>query len=481
MSVYLAPSIWRQMDVRTAVCIWASMRSNPNSDDHVKWESLWNDALLARSRSMLATKFLEDEEFADCDVMVIIDDDVVWDAADFWKIVEGARETRSIYGGMYVVRSTTPHISSRFLPGSEVHIYHTPERRPLEIQYLATGFFAIHRDVIEQMVKGEFADIDGTHRMHRATKGGSIPFYQFFFPFTVEEGDGAVHSLSEDWAFCERARQLGFKVWADQSIILQHMGLYPFTVADMAEAKEGLPSTGTDRLDVAATQPVWGEPLLDTLMSDISEWSGEDAGNVRRMVEEGPTLTAQLWESKPPMQSDADFYRREDVGLAYICDLANWHLRGGGAWTGLEGLEVGGKRVLDYGAGIGTAALFAARSGASVTAWELNPTMRDFMRWRAEKHGIPLTVLGSEPAEEYDVAVCWHVFEHLPNPERMLDQIVDLHLSPSGLFVTESGFDDQMTPQHHAHPDWGGVIRSRGLVSVRPGQYELMPEAVAVA
>ena len=55
------------------------------------------DALIARSRSMQATKWLD--VLTDADVMVMIDDDIVFEPEDVWKIVEGARETRGIYGG----------------------------------------------------------------------------------------------------------------------------------------------------------------------------------------------------------------------------------------------------------------------------------------------------------------------------------------------------------------------------------------------
>ena len=38
--------------------------------------------------------------------------------------------------------------------------------------------------------------------------------------------------LSEDWAFCDRARKLGFKVWLDPSIFINHVGEYSWNLAD---------------------------------------------------------------------------------------------------------------------------------------------------------------------------------------------------------------------------------------------------------
>jgi hypothetical protein len=39
--------------------------------------------------------------------------------------------------------------------------------------------------------------------------------------------------LGEDWAFCELARELGFKVWLDPSIRVAHSGRYFYTVDDL--------------------------------------------------------------------------------------------------------------------------------------------------------------------------------------------------------------------------------------------------------
>ena len=197
MTVFCGPSIWRQINVRTMGAMLTAMIDAPYSE-RVIWAPIWNDALIGRSRSLMCTEFLK----TDADVMVIIDDDIVFEPSDFWKIVEGARETRGIYGGAYVTRSTEPHITSRAMPGSGEQLFaSTPERRPIEYQYLATGFWAMHRDVLESMVGADIADADGSHKIDLCVLGADRPFYPFFAPFQVFEDDGRRHYLSEDWAF----------------------------------------------------------------------------------------------------------------------------------------------------------------------------------------------------------------------------------------------------------------------------------------
>ena len=477
MTVFCGPSIWRQIDVRTMGGMLAAMMNAPVTE-RVIWAPIWNDALIGRSRSLMCTEFLK----TDADVMVIIDDDIVFEPDDFWKIVEGARETRGIYGGAYVTRSTEPHISSRALPDTGPQRFaKTPERRPIEYQYLATGFWAMHRDVLEAMIGAEFTDAYGGHKIELVEIGADRPFYPFFQPFTTREDDGRLHYLSEDWAFCNRARQLfDHPVWVDLSIILVHMGLYPYTVRDMQTLKEpGLPSTGIDVVDVRLEFAGTGEPLLDTLVDHIAEWAEEDAGDIRRRLDYGPQYLAQLWEQRGDM-SEEDWYRQEDVGLAYVLDLARWHLADKGTPFALAE-KLAGKRVLDYGAGIGTFSLAAARAGATVTTYEPNQAMRSFQRFRAEKHDLPLNVAEIVPEAQFDAVVCWHVFEHLEDPESVLRTLRRM-LSPGGVLISQSGFSDQSTPMHHAHADWSAELRRAGFIAdpLVPDLYHLADVVEAV-
>lgn len=470
MTVFVGPSIWRGMDVRTATAMFASMASNPTGE-RVVWAPLWNDALIGRSRSIMCSEFLR----TDADVMVIIDDDIVWEPPDFWKIVEGARATRDVYGGAYVTRSTEPHISSRRYPGTRLEFAQTPQRRPVEFQYLATGFMAIHRDVMDAMLATEFVDAYGTHRVEEVELGADRPFVPFFQPFVCREDDGRLHYLSEDWAFSNRARQAGHRVWVDQSIILLHMGWYPFTVRDLKDIEEGLPSTGIDRVEVEVPQAATGDRLVDDVIAEIAEFTGDDVGDIRRMTEPGVSADAlnRLWLTRA--EGEADWYRREDVGLHYLTDLAGWHRRGNGcplSWMD----DLTGKLVVDYGAGIGSASLAAARAGATVVAVEINPVLREFISFRAQRHGLSLTVIESLDGVEgqVDALIAWHVYEHLEHPEVALAQHREL-LRDGGLLLSDSGFADSSCAQHHVRTDWEDVLAAHGFVAESDARYRYEP------
>lgn len=459
MTVFVGPSIWRQINVRTASAMMAAMMDNPY-EEAVIWAPIWNDALIGRSRSLMCTEFLK----TDADVMVIIDDDIVFEWQDFWKIVEGARATRSLYGGAYVTRSQEPHITSRAIPGTGEQVFaQTPQRRPVEYQYLATGFWACHRDVLESMVGAEFEDAYGRHRLEEVTLGADRPFVPFFAPFVAREADGQLHYLSEDWAFSNRMRQLGHKVWADLSIVLIHMGEYPYTVKDLQTLKDpGLPSTGIDVVEKHGRPQKWGDPLLDNVIEDMASFADDDPGDVRRFCEAATDALFKLWLSRT--EKEADWYRRDDVGMHFLGDLAAWHAKGAGVLPGEWVDSMAGKRVLDFGAGNGQAALRLARAGATVTAVEPNPVMREFIAYRAEKYGLDVQIMDAlPPIVTFDAVIAWHVFEHLEDAEGALDALLR-KMRRGGELVTQSGFCDASTPMHHVRDDWEDVLASRGLV-----------------
>jgi hypothetical protein len=198
---------------------------------------------------------------ADCVVMVIIDDDVQFSPENLWKIVDGAREKQAPYGGIYVTRSREPHTASLGFPGQELQF--GPDGGPEAIRYLATGFMAIPRVVLQSMMDSDGAfSVHGQEPLVYCEQGvGSFPMWDYFRCFEIKEDDGRIHYLSEDWAFCERARQCGYDVWADTSIILSHRAVVSITVADMggtghALSAAGAPSKGVSVLHVGPDEAI---------------------------------------------------------------------------------------------------------------------------------------------------------------------------------------------------------------------------------
>ncbi len=247
--IYLATPIWRYYDVRAAHALTSAIAMN-RTEEPVYWETIDGDALISRTRSQLATKFLQGikhpktDEIAD--VMVILDDDVQFDPRDLWKIVGEARKRQEPVGGIYVTRARKPHLASRLLPDHPI-IFGKPEI--VEVMYLATGFMAIPRRCVEKVVQVGMTDgfqtglprgpVDYLNYCELGV--GEIHMYDLFRPFDIKDRakPDVTHYLSEDWAFCERMHQCGFKIWADSSVILSHRAYVSVTVHDLPEASDG--------------------------------------------------------------------------------------------------------------------------------------------------------------------------------------------------------------------------------------------------
>jgi len=88
-----------------------------------------------------------------------------------------------------------------------------------EIRYAATGFLLVRRCVYHS-VQSKLNLPVCNEQFERPT----IPFFQPMV-FPAEEGDWY---LAEDYAFCERVRQCGFKIMADTTIRLWHHGSYGY-------------------------------------------------------------------------------------------------------------------------------------------------------------------------------------------------------------------------------------------------------------
>jgi hypothetical protein len=93
---------------------------------------------------------------------------------------------------------------------------------PIECEHVTTGFMCIKREVIEKLIRGsEYLE----YNVPDAKTDVRLVRYKIFdtgiSPSTNE-------LLGEDYWFCERAREAGFKVWLQPDVQLTHTGTYVF-------------------------------------------------------------------------------------------------------------------------------------------------------------------------------------------------------------------------------------------------------------
>lgn len=204
----------------------ALLKIAENSDGADTRITIGGEAGIHRSRNIQASVWWR--ETAD-DVLLFVDDDIVFTAEQVRQITARVREGRDIVCAAYPVRDGG-HLALRGREG-EPTITFGADLDPVEIRHGATGFMAVHRRVLDAMIP--------TLPLCHANQ--SWAFWPMFdFAIIADEAAGGFNYLSEDWLFCERAAELGFKVWVDPSIFLGHLGLVEFNVRNMVQIHTAL-------------------------------------------------------------------------------------------------------------------------------------------------------------------------------------------------------------------------------------------------
>lgn len=193
----------------------------------------YNDALITRARSQQLTEWWRQSPH---DVCLMVDADITFSPEDAAHVVEVARRERGIAVGAYALRGGAS-ISSR--PLADQQISFRKDAPPVPVEWGATGFMAIHRDVVEAMRR----------QLPLCHPTEAWSFFPFFDPPQVPKITAPPASamyLSEDWHFCDFARRLGFPMLLDPSVLLGHVGDYEYTLYDVARRLAGQePSPGT--------------------------------------------------------------------------------------------------------------------------------------------------------------------------------------------------------------------------------------------
>jgi len=143
-----------------------------------------------------------------------IDSDIGFHPDDVDKL---RRHRLPIVCGIYPQKGKRT-FACEFAPGTQ-RVTFGGEGGLLEILYAGTGFLLIRREV--------YSTLQTELKLPVCNERFDRPMIPFFEPMVRPTEDGHWY-LAEDFSFCERARQTGFKVHADTSIRLWHIGNYRY-------------------------------------------------------------------------------------------------------------------------------------------------------------------------------------------------------------------------------------------------------------
>ena len=168
-----------------------------------------NGTSVEHAKQIMYKKFLE----SDCDYFFNVDADIYFYDLDISPIDILISNNKDIIGGIYVCKKFPFRPAHRPLDLQkqyeekgefpEDYIFKIP-KEVHEVQWLAGGCMLIKREVIEKLMK---------------------KFLVPNLPMTYKK-----EYLSEDFGFCQRSRELGYKIYADPRIKLGHQGPYIYTL-----------------------------------------------------------------------------------------------------------------------------------------------------------------------------------------------------------------------------------------------------------
>jgi hypothetical protein len=195
-----------------------------------------NDSLVSRARNSIVARFLA----SDYQWLLFLDNDLEFQPEHIARLwLHATKEERRIVCGLYALKKISPQFVFNALPGQ------VPDKNgAVKVSESGTGCMVIHRSVFETM-REKMPEIAFTTDQG-ATAGAGGTQWDFFAVGPYKYPSGLVRYLSEDWMFCQRARDLGIDVWADTQIQIRHMGnlVYPPAVAEVVTALRTIRAMG---------------------------------------------------------------------------------------------------------------------------------------------------------------------------------------------------------------------------------------------
>jgi FkbM family methyltransferase len=169
-----------------------------------------NSGLVAMARNNFVWQFLQ----TDADRLLMLDSDLIFEPEHVERILS---HDEDIVGGCYPIKGE----GELSLCGNGLLNREEPIRPDglQRLRYIGTGFMCIRRHVIEAMIEADRAEIE-----YQKDEPPHRTQWDLFRMGVRPTADARRRYLTEDWFFCQRANELGFKVWADTQVCLRHIG-----------------------------------------------------------------------------------------------------------------------------------------------------------------------------------------------------------------------------------------------------------------
>lgn len=161
-------------------------------------------------RAQMLSHFLDDKDATD---LVMIDSDVGWEPGGLMKLLS---HDVDFVAGVYPKRQDP----IRFMFRSELDhgqdtLMGDPKTGLIEVWGVPGGFMRIRRAAVEKIVEAN---------QDMIARDGEGAVCRVFDPYWIRPEGEIPRVLSEDYAFCQRWRDIGGKVFIDATISMAHVG-----------------------------------------------------------------------------------------------------------------------------------------------------------------------------------------------------------------------------------------------------------------
>ncbi len=401
------------------------------------------DALVSRARSIACSRFLTESKVPR---MIFLDDDIVFEPQDIERLYNHLMHGYDVIGGIYAVRGAS-QLSSYGWKGNL-----SVGKGIEEVEFLATGFMGINRSVLEKIrddLKLIVCNPDDWAKCW--------PFFEAMaFPGT-ERKRSPIY-ISEDWDFCEKARRVGYKIYADTDIQLGHQRDQIYTPIDVIKNQQ----------QEVARRQVYGptekhQKLCTQLDTDLQEYLRQPIGKIHEQLDVCQKKMVELWTQHKG--TTEDFYKDNQ---AYLFDLAcfnnsphYWQERMAPLlnWTKY--------RILDIGCGIGTTVFVMSEQGNKVVGWDINKQAIDFARFRKKKYKLGGGFVTEKPDySKFDLILAIDVLEHIEDLRGFLLELGGKVESGTRFYHSDSFPKGEVWPMHfEEHKDkLSEYLREGGFV-----------------
>jgi len=173
-------------------------------------DTMTNESLITRGRNNLMAKLMTNTAATH---FMFIDADIEFQPESIFQMMAA---DKPIIAGLYCKKAYPLSYNINLKQQTKI-------QGPLfTVDTAATGFLMFKREVYEKLIEAhpttKYVDDVGLGKQYE-------PFMYAIFDCYIDENG---HYLSEDWAFCRRAAALGYDIWADGRVLLNHTGTHTF-------------------------------------------------------------------------------------------------------------------------------------------------------------------------------------------------------------------------------------------------------------